>query len=496
MSPIYSFEYDYDAVGNRTRLGREYGDTYYTYDEANELVTETDSEGATSYEFDANGNQSAVTDANGTTYYEWTPENMLSRIDFADGGHNYFEYDGNLGRVRKDDSAGTTKYTWDGLNILLERDAADQPMRPYVHGHTPIYGIGSLVAHEADGELSFYHQDQIGSTRNLSDAGASEVAGYQYAPFGTVLSDGRDPSGRYLLSGKAWDGDADAYHFRFRQYGTALGRFLSRDPLDGMSRYLYCSDAPLNIVDPFGLQGKEGPAHKSCDNCQAIMRKLRNVTNRVKEYCTEEEVRRSMAELVELGITSGIAGNAAVGAGATAWAASRALGASAPGFRAGLATFGRASAVGGVVVDVGSGATAMARGDLRGGVHAAGSLWLGLASLCLTPPLAITAGLAAGVAAVGTAVAGPAGKKAAKNTEQQTNKELCDRYRELQKSLAKKLKQMVDCPCGKAAAACAEEQRKAEERAREQERGREAAEREKRHRGILMLFRALSAAGY
>ena len=252
FTPIYSFEYDYDGVGNRTRLGREYGDTYYTYDEANELVTETDSDGTTSYEFDANGNQSAVADAAGTTYYEWTPENMLSRIDFADGGHNYFEYDGNLARVRKDDSAGTTKYTWDALNILLERDAADQPVRSYAHGHTPIYGIGSLVAHEGEGDVSFYHQDQIGSTRNLSDAASSEVAGYQYAPFGGVLSNGGEAGGGYLFTGKPWDADAGTCHFRARQYNAGLARLTSRDPDDGSPEYAYAMGNPVGLVDPDG----------------------------------------------------------------------------------------------------------------------------------------------------------------------------------------------------------------------------------------------------
>ena len=255
FSPIYSFEYDHDAVGNRTRLGREYGDTYYTYDPANELVTETDSDGATSYEFDANGNQSAVTDADGTTYYNWTPENMLSRIDFADGGHNYFQYDGNLARVRKDDSAGTAKYTWDGLNILLEREAADQPLRSYGHGHTPIYGIGSLVAHEAAGDVSFYHQDQIGSTRELSDTDGCEVGGYDYAPFGNLLHDPGDPNGEYLLSGEAWDGDALLYHFHHRECDPARARFVSIDPaptLEPRNGYDFTRGNPLTHVDPDG----------------------------------------------------------------------------------------------------------------------------------------------------------------------------------------------------------------------------------------------------
>ena len=256
LTPIYSFEYDYDGVGNRTRLGREYGDTYYTYDAANELVTETDAEGATSYEFDANGNQSAVTDAAGTTYYEWTPDNMLSRIAFADGGHNYFQYDGNLARVRKDDSAGTAKYTWDGLNILLERDAAGAPLRSYARGHTPIYGIGSLVAHEDDSDVSFYQQDHIGSTTRTTDPSGVVAQQYEYSPFGVILDGPGDPNGQYLFSGKGWDGEADLYHFLMRQHDPKAGRFLSQDTIAASPEYSYCRANPANRTDPLGLDDR------------------------------------------------------------------------------------------------------------------------------------------------------------------------------------------------------------------------------------------------
>ena len=281
LQQIYSFEYDYDGVGNRLRLGREYGDTYYTYDPANELVTETDPDGATSYEFDANGNQSAVTDDAGTTYYEWTPANMLSRIDFPDGSHNYFAYDGSLARVRKDDSAGTTKYTWDGLNILLERDAADQPVRSYAHGHTPIYGIASHLVKVHSGGDAFYHLDHIGTTVAVTDAAGAMQIEHTYSPFGIMLS-GEPANGHYLFSSKPWDADARLWHFVARQMEPRRGAFLSPDPLKAAPRYSFCHSNPLRWVDPAGAN--PGGAQDPCAKLLAEAKRAMQLVGREADY--------------------------------------------------------------------------------------------------------------------------------------------------------------------------------------------------------------------
>ena len=49
-------------------------------------------------------------------------------------------------------------------------------------------------------------------------------------------------------------------NFGFRYYDYELGRFLTRDPSgysDGPNNYLYCSNDPVNKIDPLGLKAKD-----------------------------------------------------------------------------------------------------------------------------------------------------------------------------------------------------------------------------------------------
>ncbi len=251
LDPVRSFEYEYDGVGNRLRLTRETGDTYYTYDAADRLLTVKDDAGTREYEFDANGNQTKITDGADETDFHWTAMNMLSQIDFPDSSHNYFTYDGGLRRIRKHDSSGTIQYTWDGLDVIQERNAAGDTTAQYLHGHTPIHGIASLIAKSAGGSEEYCHLNHIGSTHAMTDSAGALTQTYDYSPFGVILDGPPDPNGQYLFSSKPWDADADLYHFVARQMDPARGAFLSRDPI-GRGTFAYAGGSPFGFVDPNG----------------------------------------------------------------------------------------------------------------------------------------------------------------------------------------------------------------------------------------------------
>lgn len=60
----------------------------------------------------------------------------------------------------------------------------------------------------------------------------------------------------YLFTGRRWDGAAQLYYYRFRDYAPLIGRFCQPDPLgyiDGMNLYAYVNNNPLNWTDPWGL---------------------------------------------------------------------------------------------------------------------------------------------------------------------------------------------------------------------------------------------------
>ena len=57
-----------------------------------------------------------------------------------------------------------------------------------------------------------------------------------------------------LYSGHQYDDAVDMYIAGYRSLLPPLGCWLSRDPLRAGDCYRYCNDAPLNFVDPRGLE--------------------------------------------------------------------------------------------------------------------------------------------------------------------------------------------------------------------------------------------------
>jgi YD repeat-containing protein len=82
----YAFEYQYDKAHNGTVKVDNGTPTYYTHNEANELLTETTNGETTYYQYDRCGNTTAKQKPAATTYYQYGTENLLTRTDFGDGG--------------------------------------------------------------------------------------------------------------------------------------------------------------------------------------------------------------------------------------------------------------------------------------------------------------------------------------------------------------------------------------------------------------------------
>ena len=107
----------------------------------------------------------------------------------------------------------------------------------------------------------------LNSTLALSQASSSGsiVESYVYDAYGNVTI--RNGSGtvipasaygnRYLFQGREYDYTTQLYHFRARWYDPETGRWLSNDPIGisgGLNLYAFCSNAPVNFVDPMGLE--------------------------------------------------------------------------------------------------------------------------------------------------------------------------------------------------------------------------------------------------
>ncbi|MBU3940567.1 MAG: hypothetical protein KKH88_01415, partial [Nanoarchaeota archaeon] len=110
-----------------------------------------------------------------------------------------------------------------------------------------IYVGGKLVAEEKEGEIFYYHHDNLGSVRKITDAGGNVISSIDYLPFGGKFNvDGGRSD--YEYTGKEFD-DSGFNYYGARYYDSSLGRFVTVDPArDGMHHYAYVGNNPMNRV--------------------------------------------------------------------------------------------------------------------------------------------------------------------------------------------------------------------------------------------------------
>jgi RHS repeat-associated protein len=159
-----------------------------------------------------------------------------------------YTYNGDGLRTSKTVAGTTSSFTWDtsgGLPMLL-----DDGTNSY------IYGPDGLPLEQIDraGVVTWFHHDQLGSTRTLTSTSGAVVGTATYDAYGNLTaSTGKlSPFG---FSGEYTDAETGFVYLRARYYDPATGQFLSRDPLVALTHAPY-SDAsgnPLNLSDPSGL---------------------------------------------------------------------------------------------------------------------------------------------------------------------------------------------------------------------------------------------------
>ncbi len=286
---LESFDYSYDPFGNRiSKVDRLAEETTYSYDARNRL-TEFDppGEGSTSYAYDAAGNrvQAAV-----TTY----GFNALNQLTGASDGTSY-EYDGagRLIEVAKGDQA--TTYGWNPFDELTSADDGSQEVT-YTYdalGRRALRagGSGARSAHYGDltdvpiidtdaegaiatsyvqgpeglaeqrsGEgIAFPLQDAHGDITALIDAEGEVSSRQEYDPWGAQLSGPELEMGYLGAEQRRSDPTTGLVQMGIRPYSTALGSFITEDPIlghlgHGMSfnRYAYVWNNPLLYFDLTG----------------------------------------------------------------------------------------------------------------------------------------------------------------------------------------------------------------------------------------------------
>jgi RHS repeat-associated protein len=120
-----------------------------------------------------------------------------------------------------------------------------------------VYGLPKTSIEQINnttGAVEYLHHDQQGSTRLLTGSTGKTEGSYNYSAYGTPEHTGTatTPLG---YDAQYTSTDTGLIYMRARTYDPATAQFLTRDPLEAITRepYSYASDDPLNYSDPTGL---------------------------------------------------------------------------------------------------------------------------------------------------------------------------------------------------------------------------------------------------
>jgi RHS repeat-associated protein len=191
-----------------------------------------------------------------------------------------------------EDDSVLKKYTW-GADLSGQKgNVAASPRGGRLDGAG---GIGGLLAtrDEADSKSYVHFYDGNGNTGQLIlRADASTAARYEYDAYGSVTasSGGYADDNAWRFSTKYWDEETGLGYWGYRYYEAyAMGRWLSRDPLDELGRallradddnrdvqllgrldrpYLYAANSPPLQVDPTGLDSIRPQSPEDAETCR------------------------------------------------------------------------------------------------------------------------------------------------------------------------------------------------------------------------------------
>jgi RHS repeat-associated protein len=199
----------------------------------------------TSIGYDQQGNRTSVQPLTGAaTTLGYDQANRLTSYAATAS----YTYNGDGLRTAKTVSGTTTSQTWDtstSLPTLL------------TDGSTAyIYGPDGLPLEQvtSSGTL-YYHHDQLGSTRALTNSTGTVVASYTYDPYGNLTASTGTATNPFRYAGQYTDPETGYQYLRNRYYDPATAQFLTRDPLVPVTwdPYGYAGRTPLNATDPTGL---------------------------------------------------------------------------------------------------------------------------------------------------------------------------------------------------------------------------------------------------
>jgi RHS repeat-associated protein len=193
-----------------------------------------------------------MTGPKATSTYKYDQAGNLTAVDRPKAGElpaieESYTYDGGGLRASQTISGTTTRLAWDpsGELPLLLNDGSTN----YIYGPTglPIEQISGTTP-------TYYHHDQLGSTRMLTNASGAVAGTFSYSAYGTLSGKTGTQTTPFEFAGQYTNASGLQY-LRARTYDPATGQFLSKDPAAEAPSYGYSEGNPLRFVDPSGECG-------------------------------------------------------------------------------------------------------------------------------------------------------------------------------------------------------------------------------------------------
>ena len=268
--PAYNYAYAFDNIGNRATASAAGTQTNYATNALNQYASVDDFAPA----YDADGNATQIKTATGTWQITYNGANRPVTWVKSTGEKIFMMYD-SLGRrfeKRVLNAAGTRilreRYVYVGYNCvqILNGDDGNAVEKEFVWDPTEPTGTRPLTWTFVKRGLNlFYAHD---GNKNVSDVfflalQNGVAAHYEYAPFGAITYTVKNTpytidliaANPFRFSSEFYDPELDLIYYNYRHYSPALGRWLSRDPIEeqgGLNLYAFCKNNGIFYADRRG----------------------------------------------------------------------------------------------------------------------------------------------------------------------------------------------------------------------------------------------------